>query len=999
MKVRQRSKIPLLDHRVIIFAKTHIAFLSLLCSAALCRSVHPAPAAKLTPEMLGKPREAMRFSDRQVRLFNGRGCAYVRQNSLTGIQAVQFPPIDLPQYRFRIDFRDNESGTLIQDNMPDLWEDWKDKKSGYDPLGVNLRAGYPTALLSQEEYWQPNSYRREGTFHKQIRGRWLSFAIITETLVSGSDDEVYLEVQLTNRSETPLSLTCIPVQGVRFNDSTEAGRDQFYRKLSPFILQNALYRISLGSDLTHINQDGWEWLVSPGSTDTGRFVIQVQSSRQDLRATEAIRLAPRLQAARETTRRRLSWVAEKLPELKTEYKNLDEFYQRCMLTMAECKWERDNFIVNPFWSAGSWIYTIPWDMSFVSDLLAMQSPKSLQETIALSFSEGQLDCSNIGWDGCAPGVFYIMQPFALQTMINAYIRHTGDAAILQKQIADKTLLAWMKEWATLLVERYRSKASGMIDIANDTEALVEIRTDGYDHIVPVVNGLTVEFYKWLARRCRENGDGDSLHYARSARDLEERFHKNLWNAKTRWFDNLYADGGRKSVYSNLLFDLLGTEVLTAEERLGLVSHLNDNEFLGPFSIFSISRQDQVHWDRVDADWGGGGAYTGTVMQLVRNLYKMEMGQQAWTILKRFAQFAEHFPYISQNYRADELFQDEASMPLAICAGSGVEAMIFGLFGFAPHSDGTLDIRPVYSYDLGQAELRDFQFREHRYDLAMNRYGFTVTRDGKPYGPYRHGQSVRVFSDGRLRTHEEMQVAAPTAQTDSYRFVSDTQVRLVCATPEAVIRYTLDGSRPTLKSPIYRTPFSISQTCRLKAQAFLADGTFSEVSTIYFEKIKQEEMKKATAILSDFLISQSFRGYLGPEGKGRYPFSQQTMKWKKAIADDRGIVWLDRQLEPFADCHAFAVTEIITEKAMATHLLIGTNDGAFVWLNDELILDNYRERPFYYNQFTLPVRLKKGGNKLVLLILQSGGSWGFNVNIELNTGDFKCTLPRDLSENR
>jgi len=170
MKVRKRSKIPLLVHPILRFAKTQIAFISLVCSTVLCQFVHSCPAEKLTPEMLGKPREAMRFSDKQVRLFNGRGCAYVRQNSLTGIQAIQFPPIDLPQYRFRIDLRDNVSSTLIQDNMPDLWDDWTDKKSGYDPLGVNLRAGYPTAPLSQEEYCSRTCTAGKAHFISKLMG-------------------------------------------------------------------------------------------------------------------------------------------------------------------------------------------------------------------------------------------------------------------------------------------------------------------------------------------------------------------------------------------------------------------------------------------------------------------------------------------------------------------------------------------------------------------------------------------------------------------------------------------------------------------------------------------------------------------------------------------------------------------------------------------------------------------------------------------------------------
>ena len=74
------------------------------------------------------------------------------------------------------------------------------------------------------------------------------------------------------------------------------------------------------------------------------------------------------------------------------------------------------------------------------------------------------------------------------------------------------------------------------------------------------------------------------------------------------------------------------------------------------------------------------------------------------------------------------------------------------------------------------------------------------------------------------------------------------------------------------------------------------------------------------------------------------------------------------------------------------LLTGTNDGAFIWLNDEIVLDNYQERPLYYNQFSIPIKLKKGKNTLVLTVLQGGGSWGFHVNLKIKENKIKVVLP-------
>jgi len=938
-------------------------------------------AQKLTTEMLGMPREEINLSDDQLRLFNGRGCIYAKQYSLTGMHRIQFPPVDIRQYQFRLDFRDEVNNILVQDNIPELWEDFKEKGSGYDPLGVNFRAGYPYAVLSQNEYWEPNSYRREGTYHKKYGENLVSFSIITESMVSGSRDEVYLEIRLTNRGDQPLKLTLIPVQWIRFEDSLLAGNDQVYRRLNAYTLQNAQYRINLSSDLKLSDEEGWKWMISGNESQVARFIIQTQpvGEKQPDRYRPDVR--QRIGEAQETTRRRLQWTAERLPVLKTEYSRLDDFYKRCILTVSECRWERENFIVNPFWASGSWIFSVPWDLCFLSDMLTMMSPESMRETIELFFREGDIFCTYISWDGCAPGVFYIMQPFALKLLIDGYLRQTGDVAFLSKKISGKSLLSWLKAWGDLLHNDFTSKTSGLLDIGPDTEALVEIRTDGFDYAVPVLNGLTVEYYNWLASYCRKLNDSDSSKFDKRAADLEKGFHENLWNAEKRWFDNLYPDGGRASVYSNLMFDLLGTSVLTGEERLGLLSHLNDNEFLGPYSLYSMSRQDVVHWDRVDADWGGGGSYTGIPLQLVRNLYQTGMGQLAWTILSRFTQYVDHFPYISQNFRADQFFQDESSQPMAVCAGAGVEAIIFGLFGISPHIDGSLDIHPYYAHELGDASLRDYQFHGHHYDIMMNRYGFKLSRDGNLLGSYHHGQSVKIHADGHVMTFEERSASNPVVQTDTYEFVDKKEIVLKTATAGAAIYYTLDGGRPTEQSTAYEGPFVISQSCQLKAIAICQNLTPSEISVIHFKKIRPSEVESPPLMIRDFLISQSFHGYVGQTGKNEYPLGRTDIHWKKANVDERGIVWLSQQLTPYAYCHAFAVTEIICKEDIKSTLLTGTNDGAFIWLNGQLILDSYKERPLYYNQFKLPVTLQRGTNTLVLMILQAGGSWGFHVNIK------------------
>ena len=104
----------------------------------------------------------------------------------------------------------------------------------------------------------------------------------------------------------------------------------------------------------------------------------------------------------------------------------------------------------------------------------------------------------------------------------------------------------------------------------------------------------------------------------------------------------------------------------------------------------------------------------------------------------------------------------------------------------------------------------------------------------------------------------------------------------------------------------------------------------------------------------------------------------------------GVVRLDTQLNPNENCHAFAVTEIICEDELETTLRIGHNDGVFIWQNEELIYEYPNMHGFKHNEFSASIKLNKGKNLLVIMVMQAGGSWMFNLS--LDTYQFKSQIP-------
>lgn len=74
------------------------------------------------------------------------------------------------------------------------------------------------------------------------------------------------------------------------------------------------------------------------------------------------------------------------------------------------------------------------------------------------------------------------------------------------------------------------------------------------------------------------------------------------------------------------------------------------------------------------------------------------------------------------------------------------------------------------------------------------------------------------------------VATPTIAPNSGTFYEPQEVTISCATPDATIRYTLDGSEPTTSSTIYTAPFQISETTTVKARAWKGGLTQSNIAT-------------------------------------------------------------------------------------------------------------------------------------------------------------------------
>lgn len=82
------------------------------------------------------------------------------------------------------------------------------------------------------------------------------------------------------------------------------------------------------------------------------------------------------------------------------------------------------------------------------------------------------------------------------------------------------------------------------------------------------------------------------------------------------------------------------------------------------------------------------------------------------------------------------------MPVQIAAGAGLEAIVFGAFGIKIQED-KLTIKPFNHEDIGEATLKNFNFKGRIFGIQLNQKSFSVFENEKLIATKFYGESVVV----------------------------------------------------------------------------------------------------------------------------------------------------------------------------------------------------------------------------------------------------------------
>jgi hypothetical protein len=419
---------------------------------------------------------------------------------------------------------------------------------------------------------------------------------------------------------------------------------------------------------------------------------------------------------------------------------LVEFYDRAILSYPLARWDLPGLAAHPWYATcgmdGGALCAYLWDYSYCSRLNALATPESDRDLIRLflrtDLTQGY---ALLPFSAKIFGAHYSYNDYAIIRLIHNYVLLTGDRAFLNESINGKTV--WEQAYERAIYRDDLSRPVELIDYGTNYNLLEMKRTEDYTHFVPSPNAERCWSYRAVDEMAGWAGrppPGLSQRAAELARVISAK----LWSPSDRWLASLDLKREPRLGYSIQVFDVLRLDVLNRPERDGLVSHLNEREFLSANGVHSYSKATAAYAASARVDWGGPGVYSGDAPELVSDLMHAGYFQQADDVFSRILWWGRSLPYYPQAIRADYRDYRRDGRANLISGSTGAEMMIFGLLGVQVGIDGSLTIDPhlpVFAQDIKFAGV---EIRGHRFDVALDAGGYHVRSEGQkpldaPYG--------------------------------------------------------------------------------------------------------------------------------------------------------------------------------------------------------------------------------------------------------------------------
>ena len=484
--------------------------------------------------------------------------------------------------------------------------------------------------------------------------------------------------------------------------------------------------------------------LEPGQKITTTLAFSIGKTDEALKERDAL-LANPSEHVKNATDKYISQVKDiysKLPRFNSDNKDLEQIYNRSLSIFITNKTEVPEFVVNPHYGTGAvkggCTCNYLYNFGQVREIIHLIDPEAAKAHI-LQFL--RTNCVNERYafypmTGEAFGAWYMVNHEKITGLTYYYVKLTGDVDFLDVKVKEgKTVLDLMIDCA--LFGDDVSKPVELIDYAKygSVNSHLELRrTDlgfEYSHVMPDINGRRYRTYYKVSELCNLAGKPQPYMMER-AEQLKNLLKKELWDPEIRWFKFINGEGKKDIRWTIQIYKMFDSDVLDEEEKQGLLSHLNEEEFFSKYGLHSISKTDPGY-DQVDVDNGGGGICTSFPPLIAEFLYKDGKAEIADEIIKRILWWGKRMPYFCDSQVANEIdYRQDTPLQSNISTGCLAQCILFGIMGIDVEFNGTITINPKKTTLSKTMDLKGLKLRGREIDISVDGDTYKVVSDGKSY---------------------------------------------------------------------------------------------------------------------------------------------------------------------------------------------------------------------------------------------------------------------------
>lgn len=161
------------------------------------------------------------------------------------------------------------------------------------------------------------------------------------------------------------------------------------------------------------------------------------------------------------------------------------------------------------------------------------------------------------------------------------------------------------------------------------------------------------------------------------------------------------------------------------------------------------------------------------------------------------------------------------------------------------------------------------------------------------------------------------------------FLDSTMLRVTSPTPGAQVRYTLDGSEPTLQAQVFTAPFRLSRSTTIKARAFDRQGGGGTTTTLAVTKLFLRSPVVKDGVTPGLRCSyyvgewQRLPNFDSLSPAAEFPVDTVAIPGT-ARPEDYGLVFRGLIRVPADGLYEFGIS---------------SDDGSALWVADTLVVDN------------------------------------------------------------